>query len=99
MEYIHVVTVMIEYELYQQFAFVDEADAKEKETELSKMYFEDRFEEAFNDVEGDEPAYPEFEKDATFMDYQGSSAWWDDDSRVTVFNTMIAVSGSSKENK
>ena len=67
-KYVYVVTLTEGYEVFDQYAFFDAEKAEAKEIEMNKKYFEDDFNES--DFE--------FEEGATFMDYQHSEAWSDD---------------------
>ena len=75
-----VVTHSDDYEIVKQWVYDNEESADSKNTEMQKKLFEHLFDDL--DLECYED---EFTKESSFMDYQLSSAWWDQDCRITVY--------------
>ena len=82
---IWIVTQITEYQVDNQWAFLNEADARAKDEELCKSLFTDLLEEAKEDEDNG------FTEDSTVTDYQDSSAWWDNDDRVRVTLEEVAL--------
>ncbi len=72
---VYVITVSTDYEIEQQCVFTSQERADIKYEELCREHFESWFLES-RDL---------FDAEDTFMEYQGSEAWWEDDNRTRIF--------------
>lgn len=77
----YVVTYTEDYILEEQHVYGNKEDAEKKEIELNKKLFNESFKKHHKD----------FSKDETFMDYQDSTCWWDDDCRSKVYLRELEI--------